>query len=283
MSRNVKVDEQKKIKLSDYDPGYAGKLDRRESDRELVQVHEEFAALQERLYAASQTAVLIVLQGMDTSGKDGTIAHVMQNINPQGCRVASFKVPTPEEAGHDFLWRIHKQTPPKGMITIFNRSHYEDVLITRVHGLIDREACERRYKRIRQFEEHLVDEGTLVMKFFLHISKDEQEARLLAREQDDTKAWKLASADWSERRRWDDYTTAYEDAIGATASRHAPWYIIPSNHKWYRSVTIGRIIVETLRPHRDDWDAYLKKLGEERKAEIAQMRAAGSKTGNGRD
>lgn len=174
------------------------------------------------MYAAQTHSVLIVLQGLDTSGKDGTIAHVMSDMNPQGCAVASFKVPTPDEAAHDFLWRIHKQTPPKGMMTIFNRSHYEDVLITRVHKLVPDDVVRTRYGQIKDFEKLLTDENTIVLKFFLHLSKDQQKARLEAREQDPEKAWKLSAADWKERGFWDDYTTAYEDALGATSAPHAP-------------------------------------------------------------
>jgi polyphosphate kinase 2 (PPK2 family) len=158
------------------------------------------------------------------------------------------------------------------MITIFNRSHYEDVLVTRVHKLIDKDTCEQRYTHIRNFEELLADSKTLILKFFLHISKDEQEQRLLAREQDDEKAWKLSPGDWSERGYWSDYIDAYEDAIGATGTKYAPWYIVPANHKWYRNLYIARKIVETLRPHKDEWERELRKLGELRKEELAKMR-----------
>lgn len=274
MSHQFRIDKAGKIDLADFDPGFSGKLTREECEAATTEAREKLAELQEYLYAARIHSVLIVLQGMDTSGKDGTIAHVMQSVNPQGCVVASFKAPTSEESEHDFLWRIQKQTPAKGMIAIFNRSHYEDVLITRVHKLIDKSVWERRYEQIRQFEALLASEGTLIMKFFLRISKDEQEARLLAREKDASKSWKLATADWHERRYWDDYTKAYEDAIGATAAKHAPWYIVPANHKWYRNMVIAQTITDTLKPYKDEWDRDLKKLGEERKKELAAMRAA---------
>jgi polyphosphate kinase 2 (PPK2 family) len=174
VSYAIRIDDSKKIKLSDYDPDDTGKAKKGDSGDELLSLGGELGDLQELLYAAQKNAVLIVLQGMDTSGKDGTIAHVMAQVNPQGCAVASFKVPTPEEAAHDFLWRIHRQAPARGMLTIFNRSHYEDVLVTRVHGLIDKAECKRRYEQIRQFESLLADSGTLILKFFLHISNDEK-------------------------------------------------------------------------------------------------------------
>ena len=273
MSYAAKLDKPEKIKLGDYDPDDTGKADKHASAKELDALGAELNGLQEWLYAAQTHSVLIVLQGLDTSGKDGTISHVMGSVNPQGCAVASFKVPTPEEAGHDFLWRVHKQTPGKGMITIFNRSHYEDVLVTRVHHLISDEEAERRFQYITQFEQLLADENTIILKFFLHITKDEQKERLLEREQDPAKAWKLSVADWHERTFWDDYIKAYEAALGATAAKNAPWYIVPADHKWYRNLAIAETLVKTLRPYKDDWQDTLKKLGEQRKAELAKMRA----------
>ena len=272
MSYATKLDKPQAIDLSGYDPDDTGKADKHDSTKELDALGEELDGLQEWLYAAQTHSVLIVLQGLDTSGKDGTISHVMGSVNPQGCAVASFKVPTPEEAGHDFLWRIHKQTPDKGMITIFNRSHYEDVLVTRVHHLISDDEAERRFKYINQFEQLLADENTIILKFFLHITKDEQKQRLIEREEDPAKAWKLSVADWHERTFWDDYTKAYEAALGATAAKNAPWYIVPADHKWYRNLAIAETLVKALRPYKDDWEAALKKLGEQRKAELAEMR-----------
>jgi PPK2 family polyphosphate:nucleotide phosphotransferase len=274
MSYASRLDKEQTVELADYDPDDTGKAKKDKSADELEALGQELTALQEWLYAAQTHSVLIVLQGLDTSGKDGTISHVMSRVNPQGCAVASFKVPTPEEAGHDFLWRVHKQTPAKGNITIFNRSHYEDVLVTRVHKLVSDDEVTRRYGYIAQFERLLADEKTLILKFFLHISKGEQEKRLLAREQDPAKAWKLSVSDWHERAFWDDYTRAYQDALGATAAPDAPWYVVPANHKWFRNLAIARTLVETLRPHKDDWQQALKRLGEQRKAELAQMRAA---------
>ena len=270
----VKLDTEQKINLSDYAPDDNGGkgVSKDGSEDTLVKLSAELNSLQEWMYAAQTHSVLIVLQGLDTSGKDGTIARVMAAMNPQGCAVASFKVPTPDEAAHDFLWRIHKQTPSKGMITIFNRSHYEDVLVTRVHKLVSDEVVQTRYGQIRDFEKLLTDQNTIVLKFFLHVSKDEQESRLLARENDPEKAWKLSTADWKERGFWDDYTKAYEDALGATAAPHAPWYIVPADHKWYRNLAIATTLTETLRPYKAGWENSLRAIGEQRKAELADMR-----------
>lgn len=272
MSYATKLDKEQKIKLNDYAPDDKGDEDKDTSAVVLAKLGQELTELQEWLYAAQSHSVLIVLQGLDTSGKDGTIAHVMASMNPQGCDVASFKVPTPLEAGHDFLWRIHQQTPPKGMITIFNRSHYEDVLVTRVHKLVSEDVVKKRYTHIKNFEQLLADNNTIVLKFFLHISKDEQKARLEAREQDEEKAWKLSPGDWEERQFWAAYTSAYEDALGATATKSAPWYIVPADRKWFRNLAIATALVETLRPYKKDWEETLKKLGAERKAELAEMR-----------
>ena len=272
----VKLDKAQKVKLSDYAPDADGgkTLSKNESVDLLATLGTELNSLQEWMYAAQTHSVLIVLQGLDTSGKDGTIAHVMSDMNPQGCAVASFKVPTPDEAAHDFLWRIHKQTPPKGMMTIFNRSHYEDVLITRVHKLVADDVVQTRYGQINDFEKLLTDENTIVLKFFLHLSKDEQKARLLAREQDPEKAWKLSPGDWKERGFWDDYIAAYEDALGATATARAPWYVVPADHKWFRNVAVATALVETLRPYKAAWQKSLEAIGEQRRAELAAMRTA---------
>ncbi len=272
----VKLDKQQKINLSDYAPDDSGGkgVSKDGSADTLAKLGAELSSLQEWMYAAQTHSVLIVLQGLDTSGKDGTISHVMSSMNPQGCDVAAFKVPTADEAAHDFLWRIHKQTPAKGMMTIFNRSHYEDVLITRVHKLVSDEVIQTRYGQICNFETLLTDDNTIILKFFLHISKDEQKARLLAREDDPEKAWKLSAADWKERGFWDDYTTAYEDAIGATAMPNAPWYIVPADHKWFRNLAIATTLVETLRPYKAGWQKALEAIGEQRKAELAAMRQA---------
>lgn len=243
----VKEDEQ--IQLKDFDPGDVGKFDgEKDEGLELLgELNQELEQLQELLYAEHKHRVLVVLQGMDTSGKDGVIRHVFEGVNPQGVRVASFKVPTPEELDHDYLWRIHKQTPGKGEIVIFNRSHYEDVLVVRVHELVPETVWKKRYEQIREFERQLVQEGTIILKFFLHIDLDEQKERLQARLDDPSKIWKFNPGDLKERARWDEYTQAYEDAINKTSTVEAPWYIVPANKKWYRNLVIASVLVDTLK------------------------------------
>jgi PPK2 family polyphosphate:nucleotide phosphotransferase len=207
----------------------------------------KLAAQQELLAANATKGLLIVLQAMDAGGKDGTISHIFTGVNPQGCEVAQFKVPTPLEASHDFLWRVHKRVPAKGKIGIFNRSHYEDVLITRVHGSIDKKEVQRRYQEIVDFEKMLAENGTVILKFFLHISHKEQTARLKERMADPDKHWKLSESDFRERRFWKQYQGAYEEAIEATSRAHAPWFVVPADYKWYRNVVISKILVETMQ------------------------------------
>src|SRR5437660_1259277 len=231
MSLLWKVNEGSKVNLKDYDPNYTDEQsDKHAAAAELQQLCDELGELQELMTGAGHHSLLIILQGMDTSGKDGTIRHVMSHVNPQGCEVHSFKAPTSEELSHDFLWRVHKVTPPKGMMGIFNRSHYEDVLIVRVHGLVPKDVWSGRYSEINNFERLLAESGTIILKFYLHISRDEQEQRLLAREQDKDKAWKINASDWVERKYWKDYQEAYEDALSECSSKEAPWYIVPANH-----------------------------------------------------
>lgn len=203
-------------------------------------------ALQELLTACAQNAVLIVLQGMDTGGKDGTIRHIFAGVNPQGCTVTSFKVPTPLEARHDYLWRAHLAVPPKGVIGIFNRSHYEDVLVVRVHKQIGDKEAHRRMRQIVDWEEMLAENGVVILKFFLHISHAEQTRRLAARLDDPNKQWKISESDFAERKLWPDYQRAYEDVLNRTSCKHAPWFVIPSDHKWYRNAAISKIIVDAL-------------------------------------
>jgi PPK2 family polyphosphate:nucleotide phosphotransferase len=203
-------------------------------------------ALQQVLYAEGKRSVLVVLQAMDTGGKDGTIRHVFTGVNPAGCSVVSFKVPSADELAHDYLWRIHRATPARGMITIFNRSHYESVLIERVHKLVPEQTWKRRYDHINAFEKLLSDEGTTILKFFLHISKGEQMKRLRARLDDPQKNWKFNEGDLAERKLWGNYQAAYEDALTKCSTDHAPWHIIPADHKWYRNWAIGDTIVRTL-------------------------------------
>ncbi|MCC6443755.1 MAG: polyphosphate kinase 2 family protein [Armatimonadetes bacterium] len=273
-----KLDHPQKARLSDYDPDYHAGMRKEEAEEELAYLRDELADLQELLYGAGTHSVLIVLQGRDTSGKDGTIKHVMANINPQGCQVTSFKAPTPDELAHDFLWRIHRHTPAKGMIGIFNRSHYEDVLVVRVHRLAPESVWKKRFDHIDDFERMLADHNTILIKLCLHISKNEQKERLLAREEDPAKAWKLAAGDWQERPYWDAYTEAYEDALGRCASLQAPWHIVPANHKWFRNLAVAHTLVETLQPYRQEWQSALDETG--RKA-LAELRGVKARLGEG--
>ncbi len=216
-------------------------------------------------------SLLVVLQGMDTSGKDGTIRHVFSQVNPQGCEVRSFKAPTNREQAHDFLWRIHRGTPGRGIITIFNRSHYEDVLVVRVHNLVPEKVWSRRYVAINNFERLLAQNGMIILKFYLHISNEEQEKRLLARQKDKTKAWKLSAADWAERKYWGAYQEAYEDALSRCSTDEAPWYIVPANKKWSRDLLVARTLVDTLRQYKDQLLDKLVLRGEQELARIEQI------------
>lgn len=221
--------------------------DKRAGKKALLELNDELEALQELLYAEGKHKVLIVLQATDTGGKDGTIRHVFEGVNPQGVDVASFKKPTETELKHDYLWRVHARTPGSGEIVIFNRSHYEDVLIVRVHDLVAPSRWEKRYEHINNFEKLLADEGTTIIKFFLHISKAEQKERLEERLADPEKHWKFATGDLAERERWDDYQEAFEAALSRTSTEYAPWYIIPADRKWYRNLVISQVIVDTLK------------------------------------
>ena len=207
---------------------------------------QQLDRLQETYFAAQQKALLVVLQGMDTAGKDGTIRHIFSGVNPQGCQVAAFKVPTPLEQRHDFLWRCHEQVPPRGILGIFNRSHYEDVLSPRVHGTLRRKAAHAHMDEINDWEAMLAGNDVLILKFFLHISRDEQTRRLQERIDDPDKHWKLSPADFHERAYWDDYQDAYADVLSRTSRKHAPWFVIPSDHKWFRNLAISQILVDLL-------------------------------------
>jgi PPK2 family polyphosphate:nucleotide phosphotransferase len=214
--------------------------------RELEKQRRRIQDLQERLYAENERGLLIVLQALDTGGKDGTIKHVFSGVNPQGCRVSSFKIPSAEEANHDFLWRYHKSIPARGRIGIFNRSHYEDVLVVRVKNLVPEEIWRERYERINAFERTLTLEGITVLKFFLHISRDEQKRRLQRRLDNPNKRWKFSSDDLKERALWDAYQRAFEDALSKCSTEHAPWYVVPANKKWYRNLVVASTIADTL-------------------------------------
>jgi len=214
--------------------------------KELREIGEKLGELQARLYAEGRRALLIVLQGMDTAGKDGTIRHVFSMVNPQGVRVTSFKKPSHLELAHDYLWRVHAHAPARGEIGIFNRSHYEDVLVVRVHNLVPPEVWGRRYDHINAFEKLLADEGTRIVKFFLHISKEEQKERLEARLQNPRKNWKFNPADLEERKRWDEYTAAYREALRRTSTDYAPWHAVPADRKWQRNLIVARVLLQTL-------------------------------------
>ena len=237
-----------RIDLSTWDPDDKSLFegDKKDAEAVLPQLNLRLETLQELLYAEGKHKVLIVLQGMDTAGKDGTIRHVFEGVNPQGVRVASFKVPTPVELAHDYLWRIHQETPGSGQIVIFNRSHYEDVLVVRVHNLVPPEVWGRRYEQINAFEKQLVEEGATILKFFLHISKGEQKKRLQERLDIPEKRWKFSKGDLAERKRWGEYMAAYETLLTKTSTSHAPWYIVPANRKWYRNLVISHVIIEAL-------------------------------------
>jgi len=268
-----KIDEGATVKLKEYDPGYTDKhVDSDSAQGTATHLSSELSKLQELLAAAQHHSMLIVLQGMDTSGKDGTIRHVFSSVNPQGCEVHSFKTPTLEEQLHDFLWRIHRVAPARGMIGVFNRSHYEDVLVVRVHNLVPEDVWSKRYKEINHFEKLLTESGTIVLKFFLHISNEEQKQRLLAREQDRDKAWKLSASDWAERKYWDDYQSAYEDVLSKCSTEEAPWYIVPANHKWYRNLAIAQVVADTMHKYKDEWQADLEARGQKELAALKKMR-----------
>lgn len=255
------VKPNKKVKIKDFDTDYKGHLDKEEGQKELDRVKKDLSKYQEILYASNSHAVLIIFQAMDAAGKDGAIEHVMSGLNPQGCQVYSFKTPSAEEYDHDFLWRHYKALPEKGRIGIHNRSHYENVLVCKVHpeyvmserlpnyrsvDKIDNDFWKARYESIRNFEKHLTDNGTTILKFFLHVSKDEQKQRFLDRIEDPAKNWKFSAGDIRERALWDKYMDAYEDALNETSTNYAPWYVIPADKKWYTRLAVSQIIAEKL-------------------------------------
>jgi PPK2 family polyphosphate:nucleotide phosphotransferase len=237
-----------KVDLEKIDPGdvHLAAGGKPEAKEKSVAIQGRLRELQELLFAGHERRLLVVLQGMDTSGKDGTIRHVMGGFNPQGTRVASFGKPTTVELDHDYLWRVHRQVPAKGEVVVFNRSHYEDVLVARVHNLVPKAVWRRRYDQINVFEETVAESGTTILKFFLHISKAEQRVRLQARIDDPTKRWKFQHSDVEERKLWDEYQRAYEDALSKTSTERAPWYIVPANQKWYRNYVVGLIVADAL-------------------------------------
>jgi len=261
-----------KVRLEDVDPndtsGFDG--DKKDGEKETDAILGKLDPLQEVLYAEHRHKFLIVLQGMDTAGKDGTIRRVFEGVNPEGVRVAHFGVPSNEELDHDYLWRAHKQVPGKGEIVLFNRSHYESVLVERVHGLVPESVWSKRYQQLVDFERMLNEEGTIIVKFFLHIDKKEQAKRFQDRLKDPTKHWKFSYLDYNERSYWNDYMHAYEEALERTSTEFAPWYVVPSNHPWFRDLVVSEVVVDALESLR----MHYPKL-DPRKAEFAADKASG--------
>jgi PPK2 family polyphosphate:nucleotide phosphotransferase len=247
-AKQYRVRQGKPVDLGDWDPDDTSSWNKGKEDaeQELSRLSDKLEQLQDLLYAGHQHRLLVVLQGMDTSGKDGTIKHVFRGVNPQGVSAVRFQQPTQQELDHDYLWRVHPHTPAKGEMAIFNRSHYEEVLVVRVHELVPRKVWSRRYRQICEFERMLADEGTTILKFFLHISREEQKKRLQERLDDSRKRWKFDLTDIKERKLWPQYMKAYEDALEKTSTDAAPWYIVPANRKWYRNLVVSTVIVETL-------------------------------------
>jgi PPK2 family polyphosphate:nucleotide phosphotransferase len=282
-TKRFRIDRPDDFRLASFDPADTGGLDLDKDDAKemLARDDKRLAELQERLYADGHRALLVVLQGMDTAGKDGIVEHAMSGLNPQGCTVHSFKAPSEEELAHDFLWRVAIRVPERGHIGIFNRSHYEEVLVVRVHPeLLDRQKLppelvgkniwQERFEDIRAFEQHLVHSGVAVLKFFLHISKEEQRRRLLARLDEPGKRWKFELGDIAERALWDKYMAAYEDMVRATSRPQAPWYVVPADHKWFARLVVARAMVETL----EEIDPQFPKVEGAALKELEKVRAA---------
>jgi PPK2 family polyphosphate:nucleotide phosphotransferase len=236
----------KRVRLKDFDPAFKGKYSRSRALHKTEELCATMGELQQKLFAERKRSLLVCLQALDAGGKDGVVKHVIASMNPDGCDVANFKEPTPEELAHDFLWRVEAKTPKRGEVAIFNRSHYEDVLIVRVHNLVPKEVWSKRYDLINDFERRLALNGTRLLKFFLHISKEEQLKRFERRLDDPTKRWKISESDYTERECWDDYVRAYEDALARCNTVDAPWFVIPADHKWFRDLVVSEIIVTTL-------------------------------------
>jgi len=268
MAKNVFDRRQKKVRLDDISAEPPDSMTREQAEKRFERLSEELFDLQDMMWGAKLHSLLIVLQGRDAAGKDGTIKHVAGSLNPRGVSVVSFGVPTAEEREHDFLWRVHRHAPRLGEVTIFNRSHYEDVLFVRVHGLVPKKLWKARFGHIADFEELLAEHNTIVLKYFLHITKKEQKERLLEREKEPNSAWKVNVNDWIEREYWDAFTEAYEDAIAKTAAKHAPWTVVPANAKWYRNLVVAESVAAALRPYREEWMERLKEIGKEARAAL---------------
>ncbi|MCZ7557646.1 MAG: polyphosphate kinase 2 family protein [Bacteroidia bacterium] len=277
---DFKIPHDKHIRLADYDTAFTGNFrDKREAKEELGRDIRRLAELQDVLYAQDTYAVLLIFQAMDAAGKDGTIKHVMSGVNPQGCQVFSFKAPSAEELDHDYLWRCMKRLPERGRIGIFNRSYYEEVLVTRVHPEIlerqkhpgkamGKDLWKQRFREINNFEHYLVDNGIVILKFFLNVSRDEQRKRFLERIETPEKNWKFSKNDVTERAFWNDYMVAFEDAFNHTSTHHAPWYVIPADHKWFARLAVAKIIASTL----EELDLHYPKPTEEHLAELHEAR-----------
>jgi PPK2 family polyphosphate:nucleotide phosphotransferase len=235
-----------RVRLADIDPGETHGIDKEAALAQTAEQLERLTELQDRLWAEAKRAVLVVLQGIDAAGKDGTIKKVMEAFNPQGCPVSSFKVPSTEELAHDYLWRVHQRVPRKGEIGVFNRSHYEDVLVVRVHGFVPKSVWSKRYDQINDWERMLSESGTTIVKFFLTIDRDEQRQRFQDRYDDPSRRWKFSLGDLEERKRWDDYQAAFDDALSKTSTSWAPWYVIPANRKWFRNLAVSSILADTI-------------------------------------
>jgi PPK2 family polyphosphate:nucleotide phosphotransferase len=281
LSRPYRIDDGRHFRLKHVDTGDTGSLHKRDAHRHLKQGIERLAEMQDKLYAQDRWAVLLVMQAMDAAGKDSTIKHVMTGVNPQGCDVVSFKQPSAEELDHDFLWRVARRLPERGRIGIFNRSYYEETLVVRVHPdrlaaerlpprLVNRKIWDERFDDINGFERYLTRNGVVVRKFFLHVSREEQRKRFLARLEEPGKNWKFSSADLLERERWDDYMAAYEDTIRNTSTPHAPWYVVPADHKWFTRLVVADAIVDTLQNLRVGYP----KVDAAKRKELAAMRDA---------
>ncbi|WP_108822713.1 polyphosphate kinase 2 family protein [Dysgonomonas sp. Marseille-P4361] len=283
--KKILVKPGKQHKVADFETDYTGDLEKKEAKQLLEENTEKLTKLQDKLYAQDKYSVLIIFQAMDAAGKDGTIKHVMSGINPQGCQVFSFKQPSAEELDHDYMWRIYKSLPERGRIGIFNRSHYEDVLVAKVHPEIvlngklpninkvedvDEKFWKNRYRQINDFEKHLTENGTIILKFFLNVSHGEQLERFLSRLEDDSKNWKFSASDLKEREYWDDYMKAYSDMLTATSTSYAPWYVIPADKKWFMRYAVGQIICDKI----EELNLHYPILNEEAKGKIEEAKKA---------
>jgi PPK2 family polyphosphate:nucleotide phosphotransferase len=278
VSKTVFDEPGRKVRLDDVSAEPPKGMTREKAEKRFASLGKELFDLQDAMFGAKVHSALVVLQGRDGAGKDGSVKHVVGCLNPRGVSVTSFGVPTTEERQHDFLWRVHRHAPRLGEFSIFNRSHYEDVLVVRVHDLAPRKLWRARFGHILDFEKLIAEHGTIVLKYFLHITKKEQKERLLEREAEPETAWKLNPNDWKERDYWDDYTRAYEDAISKTAAKHAPWIVVPANSKWYRNLVIAESIVDALRGRRKDWEKKLDQMGKAGRAGLEAYRSQRAKS-----